>query len=805
MIWNYLKIVFRNLLKNKTYSLINILGLSIGLASCFVILLYSVHELSYDRYNEKLDRIYLLTMDWAFKSQGWTQPLVPFPIGPTLKADYPEIEEFARCSSLQCSIKYGGKSFAFVQCVAADSSIFKILTLPIVSGDLEEAFAERDYAIISQGMAKRIFGDGEAVGQVINVSWSGAEHYFTIRAVMANIPSTSTFQADCILPIFPAEESVMRMYAGNPDILNAWMPGLIDTYLLLSSKNSAEQLSKKLVVFSQKHSTIPTWPLGLHLVPLKNLYFRPETIVNTFLIPAGSLSDVEIYSAIALLTLLIACVNFMILSAARASARMNEVGVRKAVGASRSDIAKQALVESLIVSVLSLPIALVLVELFMPSLTTLLGKRLPTDYSHSLESIALYICTTLVAGILSGGYVSFYLSRLHPAEILRNKFNRGRGRVNVRRVLIGGQMIIFMGLILASVTIYRQMRYFHTKEMGFDTKNLVVFSNWKTSFVDKVNANSFGALKSDLEAVPNVLSVATGTWMPPTPGGAGAVIGQAPNVVDPQRLVSFAEDWVSRDYFETLGMKMVYGKTFGQVPPGEAQDALIMNQEAIEEFGITNPSQQLFEGRRIIGVVRDFNFLSLRHKVDPAVFYEDQSHWQYDIVVRLKDSQNAKNTIRAIENKIEAFEGGEVHYQFLDDRISAMYSRDYRFADMIGYFTGLAVFIACLGLLGMSLFVIQHRVKEIGVRKVLGASISSILLLLTKEFVMILFFSTAISLPISIYFTNNWLQGYAYHINAGVVSVLITFFSGLVIVFLTISYQAIKVAMANPVESLRYE
>lgn len=622
---------------------------------------------------------------------------------------------------------------------------------------------------------------------------------------MNDIPSTSTFQADCILPIFPEEESIQKFNPTHPNVLHAWLPGVIDTYLLLSNRNSAKELKKKLIDFSKRHSTNPSWPLILHLVPLKDMYFRPATIINTFFIPKGNLSDVEIYSAIALLALIVACVNFVMLSTARASARTKEIGVRKVIGASRLDVVKQTMIESLMVAVISLPVALLLVELFTPSLTSLFGKKLPTDYNRSFESMVLYILVTLVAGICSGSYVSLYLSGFRPAEILRNKFNRGHERLTLRRVLIGFQMVIFVGLILTSITIYRQIRYLHTRDMGFDTKNLVVFSNWNRSSSDFHLGGRFQTLKSDLEAIKDVGSVAAGTWIPPTPGAEGAVTSQAPNITDPQRLVIYAEDWVSPNYFETMGMTIVYGKTFAQVPQGEATDAVIMSQEAIAEFGITDPSQQLFQDHRIIGVVKNFNFLSLHSKIGPAVFYEDTTH-SGEVVVRLKHLKDAPKAISAVEKKLEEFDGGEKgHYQFFDDRLSAMYGSDYKFAEMIAYFTGLAIFIACLGLFGMSLFVIQRRVKEIGVRKVLGASVASILLSTAKEFVILLLISTVLSLPISIYFMDKWLNEYAYHINVNVVSVLITFAAGLIIVLLTISYQALNAARANPIKALRYE
>ncbi len=746
----------------------------------------------------------MVTMDFGFMARsGWTQPLVPFPTGPSLKSEYPEVQAFARWSLGQCEIKYGSKIFDGIRCVSADSSVFNILTLPFVQGNSKVAFTQRDYAVISRGLAEKLFGSRDAIGKVIDVDWLGQRSYFTVTAVMRNIPSTSTFQADCILPIIPEEESIQKRNPTNPDVLHAWMPGVINTYLLLSNRNSAKELEKKLVEFSKQHSTIPSWPLVLHLFSLKDMYFRPATMVNTYsMIPMGNLSDVEIYSAIALLTLLLACVNFVMLSTARASARTKEIGVRKVIGASRLDVVKQTMIESLVVAAISLPAALLLVELFMPSLTDLLGKRLPAEYSRSLQSIMLYIGITLLAGIVSGSYVSIYLSRFHPAEILRIKFSQGNERVSLRRALIGIQMVIFVGLILASVTIYRQIRYLHTKNMGFNDKNLVIFSRFTSDDADTVLGDSYAALESNIETISNVVSVACGSVLP---GTQAAAMQQAPNLSDPQKLITFEVYWVSRDFFDAMGIKMVYGKTFSQASPEESKDAVMMNQEAVKDFGITSPSEQLFQGHRILGVVKDFNFHSLHKKIVPTVFYDNSKRMQ-EIAVRLKHMNGAQGTIATIEKEVEKFDGGRrFGYQFFDDRLSAMYGSDYKFADMIGYFTGLAIFIACLGLFGMSLLVIQRRVKEIGVRKVLGASVTSILLSTVKEFVILLLISTILSLPISFYFIDKWLNEYAYHINISVVSVLLAFLAGLVIVLLTISYQALRAATANPVEALRYE
>lgn len=812
MLKSHFKFALRSLWRDKVYSVINIAGLAVGLASCFIILLYSVHELSYDRYDTKLNRIYLLTMDFGLKGQNWTEPLVPFPAGPALKAEYPEVQDFSRFALRHCRLEYDNKAFERIVCASADSSLFNILTLPIVEGSIKDAFAQRNYAIISRRLARKMFGLSDPIGKVIEVNWPAKGSYFTVTAVMRNIPSTSTFQADCILPISAFKKSMELLsatkdYASvtkkNGVLLDRWGPGIVNTYILLSRGTSIESLRNKLPGFSSKHSMSPFFHLALHLFPLKDLYFRPQTMVNTYLIPAGNLSDVEIYSTIALLALLIACVNLVMLSTARASTRTKEVGVRKVTGASRFDIAFQTMTESVTVAAISLPVALLLVELFMPTLTALLGKRLPADYGRGLQAILIYVAVTLIAGVLSGSYVSFYLSRLQPAEILRSKFSRGRERVVVRRVLIGIQMIIFAGLILASITIYRQMRYLHTKNMGFNDKNLVVFSDLGIRGVDSTIGGRFGALESDLETLPNVSSLACGERVPGArfPGAFESL----PSPSDPQENIIVDLCGVNRDYFDALRMKMIYGKTFEQASPQEAKGAVIINEEAAEEFDITDPSQQLFNGHRILGIAENFNFLSLHKAISPTVFSEKSNDWS-EYAVRLTSMKGAQRTISSVENEIEKFDGGRpFRYQFFDQRLDTLYGSDYQFAEMISYFTGLAIFIAGLGLFGMSMFVVQRRVKEIGVRKVMGASVTSILLSSAKEFVTILFISTLVSLPISIHFTDEWLNEFAYHINADIISVLITFAAGLIIVLVAISYQALRAATSNPVESLRYE
>lgn len=806
MFTKYFKIVLRSLWKDRTYSFINIVGLSVGLASTFVILLYSIHESSYDRYNKKLDRIYVLTMGSPFMDV--TQPQSPFPAGPTLKDEYPEVKAFARCYQSVCSVmryKDEHKGFLKIDCVSADSTIFRILTLPIISGRLVDVYTQRNSAVISRDLGERLFGDGDPVGQLITVNWSGELYDFKIAAVMANIPSTSTFKADCILPIFPAEQSLSETwkdYAHSPEEhapLDSWEVGFVRTYLLLWNQESAVHLSTELTRFCEDRSKYG-WPLRLHLFPLKDLYFHSSKLVNVRY-PRGNLTDVRVYSAISLLTLLIACVNFVLLATGRATIRTKEIGVRKVVGASRIEIAKQVTIESLMVYVLSLPGALLLVEVFTPSFSQLLGKSLRADYYHSGYSIILYIAVTVVAGILSGSYVSFYLSGFQPASILRNKFIVGQTKVAFRRILIALQMIIFVGLIMASITIYRQMRYFHDKNMGFDTKNLLVFSGYGEESNDSTG-DRFQALKQEINDIPDVQAVSGGNFVPGTQSYSASTV---PNESNPQETVTYQTFSVDRDFFYALRTKIVLGRTFAEVPLNDAKNAVVMNQAAVKAIGITNPLQQLFNGHRILGVVKDFNMHSLHEKIAPTVFWDEPQRVR-EIVVRLRHLRDVPQTIASIEKVLERFDGGKrLDYQFFNNRLSDMYTSDYKFADMIGYFTGLAIFVACLGLFGMSLFIIQRHLKEIGVRKVFGASVICILISVLKEYFALQLISTVIALPVSVFFTEEWLRDFAYHVNVNLFSVLAALLVGLLIVLFTVGYQSLKAATNSPMESLRYE
>jgi putative ABC transport system permease protein len=793
MIKNYFKSTFRNLWKYKAFSFINIAGLSIGLASSFIIMLYAVNELSYDRYNENLDNIYLVTAETP--DLKWTEPSTPFLLGPELKNQYPQVEQSARCVITAGPVKYKDKSFDRVFCVSADPSIFKILTLPLRSGSLEEMSTETNATVISAQLAQKIFGDKNPIGEIITVTAFGQAYDLKIAAVMKDIPRTSTFRAELIAAM-PMGEKLLANFWGKylKDPLESWGAKLVVTYVLLSPSAAAD-LEQQLVAFSKDHSD-PHLKSVYHLLPLKDVYFHSASFINNRF-PSGDITNVYVYSTIALLTLLIGCINFVILSTGRASVRTKEIAMRKVLGASRPDLMKQIMIESLTVAALSLPVALLLVELFLPSLSQLLGKALPTSYFHNLDFFLIFAGITLLAGVFSGSYVSFYLSGFHPIDILRSKLSTGGSKATLRKIMIAVQMVIFIGLITASVTIYNQLRFFHNKDLGFDTKDLMVLSTRNESM-----GTTLEAFKAELKSDPSILNV-SGTFV--IPGSESGGFTTIPDKSDPSKKISYQIVTVDRDFIETMKLKMTYGKSFAEGTPEEAKSGAILNETALKVFGITDPSRETIHGQRILGVVKDFNMHSLRSPIGPIVLSCDTRNVM-EIAVRLRHSADISKTVSFIEEKSKPFNNGKpMGWQFFDDRLDGLYGNDYRFAEMIGYFTGLAIFIACLGLFGVSLFVIQTRVKEIGIRKVMGASTGIIFYLLAREFLLLIAISTVIAVPITVYYINGWLQNYAYRVGVNVFVVLVALLIALFIVLLTIGYQAIRAATANPVEALRYE
>jgi putative ABC transport system permease protein len=795
MLKNYLKFTFRNLIRSKVFSIINIVGLAVGLASSFIILLFVIYELSYDGYNKKLDDIYIIKSDLTEFNRAGVN--TPYMLGPILKEQFPEIKKYARRRLFWTTVKYNGKSLSRVRCTYADPDIFNILTLPVERGNINELFKDKNTVVITKEIAKRYFGNKNPIGKVLKIINSGGSYEVKVASVIKNIPETSTFRSDLILPISLIEKGLIKRWRNHKDPLKSKNLLLVNTYLLLNHGSNIKLFEKKLSRFSNDYSENSWKKLQFHLLPVKDIYFHaPRLSANGF--PAGNLSNVYVYAAIGLLILLIACINIIILNTGRAVTRAREIGVRKVIGARRSDLVRQILIESTFISLLSFPIAVGLVEIFLPSLSILLGKKLPVDYFHNFQFALLIICIAVIVGILSGGYISFYLSKLQPADIIRNKINIGSGKTFFRKVLISVQMIIFIGLIIAFITINKQMAYFHNKYLGFNKNNLLVFEGDNDN---RELTNHFDAFKNELEANPEI-TAASGAFGAPATEGRGVFL--MPSKTNPSKKISVEGLSVDKDFFETMGMKIIKGRGFAGLTAGELKGVCVINQAAVKQLGFKNPLNELIGNQRIIGIVKDFNMHSLREPIAPMAIHVSTKYLD-EVVVRVRPD-NISQTLKFAENISKKFNYGKpMNYEFFDERIDMLYGNEHKFDEMIGYFTGLAIFIACLGLFGLSLFISRQRIKEIGIRKVMGASTGNIFLILTKEFIILTIISAIIAAPISIYFINKWLQNFSYKITPGVSIFILSIGLALTISLISIGFQSVKSALSNPVEFLRNE
>jgi putative ABC transport system permease protein len=793
MILSYLTLAIRQLRLYKTYSFINVVGLSTGLAACFVILVYVRYQTSFDKYNKNLGSIYLVTVQK--ESFGWTDPGTPMILGPTVRSEVPDVEGIARWTRRRSTLRYNDRVFEESACSFADPEIFKVLTLPLATGDLNATHKERDFLVISETLAMKYFGGRNPVGETITLKCMGGAYELKVTAVMKDIPKTSTFVADAIAPLYIARNYLAGIYGksyGDPEV--SWAVPGVTTYVTVPPSADIKEVEKKFVALS-RHHVDPVLAESFHLFPLKDMYFHSSFMINnTF--RQGDIVNVYIYSAAAFLLLFIACINYLMLSLGRASLRTREVGVRKVFGARNADLFRQTLVEAVVVTLLSLPIALVLVELFLQNLTGLLGTTISDTYFHSWEYLIAFVALTIVVGVVAGTYVSMYLSSFNPIDILKGKLTAGSRKVVLRRILMASQMILFLGLTLASLTIYKQLRFFQSKDMGFDKQEMAVFYPDNNEF-----GKTFEVFKNELQQNPEIVSVSGANWLPMTESRG---VSQFPKKDHPDENITVEGISADRDYIETMGMRMASGVSLRNHVSGVPGGSCIINETAAKELGLREPVGELVGGSTVIGVVGDFNMHSLHEKISPLRITEGTKYLR-EVAVRIAPG-NVPGTAKWIAEKGARFNNGKpLDFESFDERLGSLYTQEQKFATAFGYATGLAIFVACMGIFGMSLFVCQQKVKEIGIRKVLGATMEDVYYKLTREFVGLIFFSSLIAFPLAFFLVSKWLEQFVYRISISVWDFLIAAGIDIVIVLATVSFQAVRAALANPVASLRYE
>jgi putative ABC transport system permease protein len=818
MIKNYFKTAWRNLWKNKVFSVINIFGLSLGMAACLLILQYVNFELSYDQFNKNAPNLYRVVNDRYQNNKLIQHGTITYSsIGKAMKTDFPEVVDNARILPFgQQVIIYKEKKIPKEQALAVDNSFLSMFSFPVSAGDTKTALSDQNTVVLSETTARKVFdvkgNDFEPyIGKLIKVTQD--TFYSKVTAIIKDVPENSFLKFDMLI----SYQTVIRSY-GYKQADYDFKDSDFWHYILLKHGTDYKAFNAKLEAFSQRHfqgNKISGSVEKFYLQPLlkAHLYSDTEYEIGT----TGSSNVVWGLLIIALFIIGIAWVNYINLSTARSAERAKEVGVRKVTGATQGQLIRQFLTESFLVNLIALGIALVMVYLAQGIFNDLVQHQLSVSYllkkglGGYIISIGLII-TVLVGVFISGFYPAFVLSAFKPILVLKGKFsNTGKGVV-LRKVLVVGQFAITVILITGSFVVYKQIKYMNQQKLGINIDQVMVingpiFIPTDTSFVTRTN--SFVA---ELDQIPGVKNAATSFWVPGDEMGRNFSVRSANN--DPNTHFTVRFDGISRDYLKTYNMQLLAGRNFVSTDYNPKFDKLhnvILNYNAIKTLGFASPEaavgQSILNDNKkwdIIGVVADFHQKSLRYSIEPTIL-EPAINIQNQISVKI-DPKNVEQTVAAVKAKYSTFFPGNIFdYHFLDESFNEQYKNDELFGKAFGIFGGFAILIACLGLLGLSLFATLQRTKEIGVRKVLGASVANIVLLLSKDFIKLVIVAILIAVPIAWYILHNWLQDFAYHIAiswwifglAGVLAVIIA--------LATISFQSVKAATANPVKSLRSE
>ncbi|MDG6998604.1 MAG: ABC transporter permease [Nitrososphaerota archaeon] len=781
MLKNYLKIAFRNILRNKVYSFLNIAGLAIGMAACIMILLWVTNQLSYNKFNKNLDRIFVIPQTQHYQTIGdFTVLRTPMPLAQTLKDEYPEVEYSTRYESFFGNQVLGRDNKFFNETVNfADSSFFKIFSFKFIEGNPNTALTAPNSIVITKETASKFFGKVNPIGRELIMDGKAD---LKITGVIDDVPKNSDLQFDGIVPT-----DLLKTYGID---FSSWNNNMIITYVLLRDSKQAGELSKKIAGLLLKHDNDPTTG-KLFLFPFKDFHLYSYTGKG------GRIEDVILFSIVAFFILIIACINFVNMATARSARRATEVGVKKVIGATRFQIGKQFLGESIILTLMSLSFGMVIVEVMIPYFNTMAGSFLKIG-EMGLASVLSILSVTLLTGILSGIYPSIFLSSLSPATALKTKKLPTTGKFFLRRILVLLQFTISIALIISTTVVYLQMKYVFNKDIGVDTKNVVYFG--LTPSLEK----SVNIPKNDLRSDPNILSASSSRDLPIMVGSNGSGWSWQGMPAGQTSLVSFT--YGDYDYLQTFDIGLKKGRFFSRDHPADSQ-AVVINESFAKLIGNRFAlGMDLKSGDtpfKVVGVVNDFNYLPLNRRIGPLViFYRDQSRLMSVKV----NGANLPSTLSFIERACKSIDPGFVFdYHFLDKTFKERYTSQQRLAKIFGAFAVLAIIIACLGLFGLSSFAAEARTKEVGVRKVLGASVSGITYLLSRELIALVLIGNVVAWPVAYYFMNKWLQTFAYRIGMSVWIFIFAAAIALLIAAATTSYQSIKAATANPVRALRYE
>ncbi|MCD6598063.1 MAG: ABC transporter permease [Bacteroidales bacterium] len=810
MFKNYLTITFRNLLKHKSYTFINIIGLAIGLSSALLILLYVQDELSYDKFHKKSDQIYRVYLNGKIAGDEMVVGVSCAPLGATMVKDYPEVLNSTRIFTFGGDpvIRLEENSMVVEKYYYADSTFFDIFSVNFLRGEPANALNRANTVVITSEMAEIFFGKEDPLGKSIKVGNDQTD--FEITGVVEKFPENSHFQFNML-----ASYITMREAANS----NFWVSNNNYTYILLQKNFPAEQLQAKMPELVEKY-------VGPQLQMFSNTSFedflkagnkygyilQPIEKIHLFsdlqyeIQPGGNIKTVYIFSIIAFFLILIAVINFMNLATAKSAGRAREVGIRKVSGSFRSQLISQFLIESVILSFISLLIALILVELFLPAFNNLAGKQLSFLMDGDLSFLPYIIGIGIFVGLLAGSYPSFYLASFKPVKVLKGSIQTGMKGGRVRSVLVVFQFTVAIFLIISTISVYNQMKYVQNKDLGYDKGNLLIIErayalqDQRTAFKDELSQNPSIDMISQTNNLPSFLHGNTAF----RPEGSSPDEIRATNIY-----------YTDENFQATLGINLVEGRWFSKEMGGDSL-AVVLNKAAVKAYGYEDPiGKKILQigasrdtsdlAMKIIGVVEDFHYESLHQTIQPLIIGFNRNRFASYFAVRIHPD-NYQKAISFIEEKWNAIVADQpIEYTFLEDALKTNYKDDQNEGVIFAIFAILAIFISSLGLFGLASFTTEQRTKEIGIRKVMGSSIGQVIGLLTKEINLLLIISSIISWPLAWYFMKNWLQNFAFKTNLGLTIFIIASIIAFIIALLTTGFQAYKAALANPANSLKYE
>ena len=791
MLKNYLKIAWRNLMKSKVFSFINIFGLTVGITVCLMIFLFIMNEFSFDNFHTKGKDIYRV-----MRIYDPSKPAVPYLSGPYATAllnDFPgEIKQAVRVMPDNDLVSYKNKPFNEKNVYLVDSNFFTFFSFPLIKGDPATALSDPNSVVMTETTARKYFGSEDPMGKIIEVN---NERKLRVTGIAKDVPVNSHLNFDLVMSL---------AFVYNAPWFKVWLNNNHFVYVLLDRQANRASIEKRFPAFMEKYMAPTMKQTGLHaelsMTSLKDVYFQEESGFDN--VKHGSKKVVYVFLSIAALILLIACINFMNLSTIRAAERSKEVGLRKVMGALRNSLAGQFLGESLLLAIISCVLSIGLLLLLMPLYSDLLGYKLNVPYT-SWYLYAFLIGTIIVVGVLAGSYPALILSGFSPIEALKGKLRLGKGGSVFRQTLVVVQFSISVFLITGTIIITKQMSFIKNKTLGYNQEQVVIFPLDNNDIYKNMDR-----FKKELQANSNIASV---SMMSGEPGGffdehSFEVEGQD------NKVWRGRTEFADFEFVRTLGLKIIAGRDLSSSYPTDTLSAVLLNRMAATALGWT-PQQAIGKWikntvrdslrRRVVGVVEDFNYKSLKENIEPLVI--SPSLDRRVAVVRLK-AGNLQSNVELIKKAYaEAAPAYPFEYKFLDQKFEELYRKDIRQQAILSIFSGLAIVIACLGLFGLASFTAAKRTKEIGVRKVLGSSVQNIILLLSKDLLKPVMLATLIAIPVAYTVMNSWLQGFAYR--TGLQWWIFALAAGItvVIALATVSFRAVKAAMANPTKSLRAE